>query len=339
VCLAAGTFRQGLIAVLCVATAVMLAGPAAADDRDTCFKESGDVAIAACTRAIVSGNYRGKDLSELYVARCAEYNGKGDSDRAIADCNESLRLNPQYALAFNNRGNAYKNKGQNDRAIQDYDQAIRLDPQYADAFYNRGIAYGDKGQYDRAIQDYDQAIRLNPQHANAFNNRGTAYGDKGQYDRAIQDYDQAIRLVPNSFQYLRNRGNAYFLAGNYDRAIADYDAVGRIDPKAADGLYGRGMAKLKKGDSAGGNADITAAKALEADIAEQFAKYGIRLNEAAASTAPLTATAATDCARAEAHWKSAEDIKTLAVYEDHLARFPNCDFAALAAARIEALKK
>ncbi len=46
-----------------------------------------------------------------------------------------------------------------------------------------------------------------------------------------------------------------------------------------------------------------------------------------------------DCTRAEVHWKSAEEIKTLAVYVDHLARFPNCDFAILARARINALKK
>ena len=46
-----------------------------------------------------------------------------------------------------------------------------------------------------------------------------------------------------------------------------------------------------------------------------------------------------NCSHAEAHWKSAEDIKTQAVYEDHLARFPNCEFATLARARIAALKK
>jgi hypothetical protein len=32
-------------------------------------------------------------------------------------------------------------------------------------------------------------------------------------------------------------------------------------------------------------------------------------------------------------------IGTLAAYNDHLARFPNCVFSTLAAARIEALKK
>ena len=36
---------------------------------------------------------------------------------------------------------------------------------------------------------------------------------------------------------------------------------------------------------------------------------------------------------------SAEEIKTVAVYEDHLARFPNCEFAVLATARIQSLKK
>jgi hypothetical protein len=46
-----------------------------------------------------------------------------------------------------------------------------------------------------------------------------------------------------------------------------------------------------------------------------------------------------DCARAETHWKSAEGIKSRAVYEDHLTRFPACEFAGLARARLEAMKR
>ncbi|MFN0219532.1 MAG: hypothetical protein ACKVP4_12050 [Hyphomicrobium sp.] len=48
---------------------------------------------------------------------------------------------------------------------------------------------------------------------------------------------------------------------------------------------------------------------------------------------------AADCNQAESHWKAAEDIKSLVVYQDHLSRFPSCNFAALAVARIEHLKK
>jgi len=58
-----------------------------------------------------------------------------------------------------------------------------------------------------------------------------------------------------------------------------------------------------------------------------------------APAAPQAAPKADPCAAAEAHWKAADSIGTLAAFEDHLARFPNCVFAALAKARIEGLKK
>lgn len=73
---------------------------------------------------------------------------------------------------------------------------------------------------------------------------------------------------------------------------------------------------------------------------------GTQTHKAFPPTAASTASASQPkptpegaCARAEMHWKSAEEIRTLAVYEDHLARFPNCEFATLALARIKALKK
>jgi Flp pilus assembly protein TadD len=133
-------------------------------------------------------------------------------------------------------------KGQPDRAIADFDQAIRLNPNFADAFYNRGNAYGRKGQPDRAIADFDQAIRLNPNYSEAFKDRGNAYDDKGQFDRALQDYDQAIRLNPNLALAFYDRGLAYFSKGQYDRAIADYDQAIRLDPKYAAAFINRGAA-------------------------------------------------------------------------------------------------
>jgi tetratricopeptide (TPR) repeat protein len=50
--------------------------------------------------------------------------------------------------------------------MADYSQAIRLDPNYALAYFNRGYTYYYKGDYDRAIADYNQVIRLDPNLAN-----------------------------------------------------------------------------------------------------------------------------------------------------------------------------
>jgi hypothetical protein len=44
----------------------------------------------------------------------------------------------------------------------------------------------------------------------------------------------------------------------------------------ASSLYGRALARLKKGDTTGGSADIAAAKALDANIVGDFARYGVQ---------------------------------------------------------------
>ena len=145
---------RGTLAALAFTSTVWLAAtPAAADDFETCARVSGDQAIAACTRAINSGRYSGRQLAALFANRCAELTNMQESDKAIEDCSQAIQLNPNGADAFSNRGGAYRAKGQYDRAIEDLNQAIRLNPNDADLFNNRGLAYNEKGQYDRGIED------------------------------------------------------------------------------------------------------------------------------------------------------------------------------------------
>src|SRR5215510_6238431 len=66
------------------------------------------------------------------------------------------------------------------------------------------------------------------------------------------------------------RGLTYLKMSQWDLAIDDYSSALQFDPKLASSLYGRGLAKLKKGDTTGGDADIAAAKALEANIVADF---------------------------------------------------------------------
>lgn len=57
------------------------------------------------------------------------------------------------AVSFFESGNAWYAKREYDKAIADYDEAIRLDPDYALAYMNRAAAYRTKGDTERAEAD------------------------------------------------------------------------------------------------------------------------------------------------------------------------------------------
>ena len=140
----------------------LLASPATADDLDTYEKASGDPAISACTRVIENSGTSVGTRAVAYNDRCFEYWDKGDNDRAIADCSEAIKLDPNYVHAYNNRGSAYDEKGDYDRAIADYNAAIRLDPNFANAYYNRSFAKLSKGDAAGSDADYAKAKQLDP---------------------------------------------------------------------------------------------------------------------------------------------------------------------------------
>ena len=115
-------------------------------------------------------------------------------------------------------------KGEYDRAIADYDRAIGINPSFAGAYNGRGNAYWLKGEHDRAIADYGQAIALNPRNAEAYFNRGNAYADKGENIRAIEDIDNALRLSSDYYErnYIDNN-RAALVPGALDRTAAALD--------------------------------------------------------------------------------------------------------------------
>jgi tetratricopeptide (TPR) repeat protein len=110
----------------------------------------------------------------------------------------------------------------------------------------------------------------------AYNNRCWARAIAGrELPLAVTDCTEALRITPNDANFMDSRGFAYLRLSRLDDALADYDEALRRKPNLASSLYGRGLAKLKKGDAVGGEADITAAKAIQAGIAEEFARYGV----------------------------------------------------------------
>jgi tetratricopeptide (TPR) repeat protein len=246
-------------------------------ERPQCEGEDGATLtqrIDGCSSVIKAARDKGEKLAEYFNLRGVAYRLKGDLDRAIQDYNQAIKLNGKFAMAYNNRGVAYDRKGEFEHAIQDYEQAIKLKPS-PEAYFNRGNAYLAKAQYDHAIDDFNQAIKLKADFAPAYDNRCWARAVVGILKQALADCNEALRLMPNHAATHDSRGFIFLKRTQFDAAVSDYDAALRIDPKLAFALYGRGLAKLKSEDPAGA-IDIAAAKALQADIAQEYLRYGIQ---------------------------------------------------------------
>ena len=123
-------------------------------------------------------------------------------ESAIADLDKTIQLNPDYIIAYYNRGTTKGNLAQSkyeegnvveaqqlrQNAIDDFTQAIRLCPDYAPAYNNRGLnkshidkSKSEEGEYSEsqqlmqsAIDDFTQAIKICPDYAPAYNNQADA---------------------------------------------------------------------------------------------------------------------------------------------------------------------
>lgn len=217
--------------------------------------ESGDYegAISRFTKALAQSNAPDQiiDPADIYFYRGVAYYFKAGAngiDHAITDFDEVIKLNPDNARAYYNRGTAYTKKGQYDLAIANFTKAIKLNPDNAETYSNRGTAYDEKGQHDLAIADYTEAIKLKPDLAEAYNNRGNTYTKKGQEDLAFADYTEAIKLNPDYALAYYNRGNAYFEKGQDDLAIADYNEAIKLKPDYAEAYSNRAVAYINKGE-------------------------------------------------------------------------------------------
>jgi tetratricopeptide (TPR) repeat protein len=223
-----------VLALVSTLLAVLTVSPSLAapnSDWATCAKAVGDDAIAACDRLLKSGGKKGAELAIVYVNRCLALNGKKDSDRALADCSEAVRLDARSARAHSGRCWALTDKREYDRALLACDEAIRLDAEYAPGFNNRCSVWNSKNDLDRAIADCSEAIRLNPKSSNSFGIRCDVLRKKKEPDRALADCEEALKLAPKVAGHYVRRANVLRDKGEYDRALADESEAIRLDPK------------------------------------------------------------------------------------------------------------
>ena len=103
---------------------------------------------------------------------------------------------PKTAMDFFTLGDYDFSTGNCVKAVQDYTKSIKINPKYPQAYNNRAYTYMRIRDYKDALVDLDQAITLNPSYSQALMNRADIHNYYFGIDRqsAILDYQKVISL-------------------------------------------------------------------------------------------------------------------------------------------------
>jgi len=127
-----------------------------------------------------------------------QYMNNPQPQLALADYNKAIEIDPNYVLAYLNRGSLYVDElGKNDLGIADFAKTLELDPGNIDAITNTGIAYYREGKFDDAIDKYNAVIGKSQNDGKIYFLEALAYAGEKDYAKALQSGEQAEKLGTN----------------------------------------------------------------------------------------------------------------------------------------------
>lgn len=87
---------------------------------------------------------------------------RGDLAGAIVVFDAVIRQRPTYAEGWNRRATAFYMLGAHDRAEADVNQTLELEPRHFGALAGLGLIAAARGQEDRALAAFERALAVNP---------------------------------------------------------------------------------------------------------------------------------------------------------------------------------
>ena len=187
------------------------------------------------------------------------YFRKGGSEnvtRAIEYFNQAVALDPNFALAWAEIGNAYfgfAGTGLNDpkealpKAKAAAQRALALDETLAGAHSVLAGIKQDEWEWAEAERGHRRAIELNPNLADAHHKYARYLSVMGRHGEALTKVKRAQELDPLRLSLVLREGIILYLARRYDEAINKFQNVLELQPDYAQAHEFLGLAYEAKG--------------------------------------------------------------------------------------------
>ena len=161
------------------------------------------------------------------------YDKLGKYDEAIAEFEESLKINPDYFYGLNNLGNIYGKQRKLSEAIDYFKKALKVKPDYSPAHYNLARALHLTGNRLEAVESYRKSIEFNPYFEQAFYNLAYLAMELSLFDEALENFKKFLSMQPNHSKANFGAGNALMMKGQLELAMSKYRRSAQLDASFA----------------------------------------------------------------------------------------------------------
>jgi tetratricopeptide (TPR) repeat protein len=227
-------------------------------------------------KSILNQESENFDALHLLGAICLK---KEQWSEAIEYFDKAIKLAPDYAQAYSNKGIALTELNLLDEALQNYTLAITIKPDYANAHYSKANILRKLKRPKEALESYKKAIKLEPDNAEYFFKQGVVLDELKQFDAAIKSYKKAIKIGKNYPDAYYNIGNILEKREEFNEALLNYDKAIHLKPDYKNAYYNKGVIldKLERFEEALKNYDK--AISIKEDWAEAYSAKAKILNK------------------------------------------------------------
>ena len=128
------------------------------------------------------------------------------------------------AVSYYNLGLSYYKSGLYDKAVAELQKAVELNPQHITYLYYLGESYYRQGKYNKALIQFEEGIKLKRDDVLLHNGLGNVYSSMKLYDKAIDEYKAAIGLSSYKDKTLHgNLAGAYSAKGLHWQSSIEYE--------------------------------------------------------------------------------------------------------------------
>ncbi|ORY82266.1 TPR-like protein [Neocallimastix californiae] len=182
---------------------------------------------------------------------------------AIADFEESLKLDPENIQTHIKLASCLLEKGELEPSLELFDRAAMISSDDPDLYYHRAHIKFMLNQYDDAIEDYKKSAELDPSFVFSFIQQGVAYYRNGSTPTAIKTFEDAAKKFPNSPDLHNYYGEILMDLQRFDDAMNEFDKASKVAPQLPFSYVNKALLYQQKMDLL--NSEKFVRKALEVD--------------------------------------------------------------------------